>query len=278
MPGIKDGPKSPLFAPVPLRGNVHLADLAKAGVSKDMVKQAPHAPAGDLCSWGIPFKISKAVLVTDKPVTVKVDRLKTRWLVFMHACDRKAYSPAEGGIVSPYHGFAHLGQHAADYVVVYDDGTEQRLPIVSRRQIGPYRRPWGENCFEAVGYKEPYPLCDDARDKHEIRTWGYAQFRTLTADLEPWMNWLWAWENPDPKKAIVALRFEPGEEAVILSAIAAGDVDSTPIRWGTRRKAILKLPKGQIFDPARDDLRPAQADPDRHGAGHLRGAAAGVSE
>ena len=254
MPGIKDGPKSPLFAPVPLKGNVTLADLAKANVSREMIRQAPHAPTGSLSSWGIPFKIGKAILVTDKPVTVKVNRLKTRWLVFMHTCDRKACTPGEGGIVSPYRGFAHLGQHAADYVVVYEDGSELRLPIICRRQIGPYLRPWGENCFDAVGYKEPYPLCDDARDKNENRAWGYVQFRTLTADLEPWMNWLWAWENPDPRKAIVGLRFEPGEEAVIVSAISASDVATTPIRWGARRKTILKLPRGQEFDPARDDF------------------------
>lgn len=254
MPGTKDGPKSPLFAPVPLNGNVSFADLSKASLSPEMVKQAPHAPTGSLCSWGIPFKIGRVVLVAGRPVTVKVGRLKTRWLVFMHACDRKAYKPADGEIISPYRGFSRLGEHAADYVVIYADGSEQRFPILCRRQIGPIQRPWGENCFEAVGYKEPYPTRDDGRDKVQLMDWGWAQFRTMTSDFGPWMNWLYAWENPHPAKAIAALRFEPGETAVIVSAISAGDVESTPIRWQARRKAILTLPKSRKFDPARDDF------------------------
>ncbi len=250
----KNGPASPLFAPLPLRGNLDLAKLAKAPLSKEMIARAPHAPTGALSAWGIPFRIGKAVLVHARPQTVKVDRLKARWLVFMHTCDRRPYEPAESGLVSPYRGYARLGEHAADYVIVYADGSELRLPILSRRQIGPFTRPWGENCFDAVGYREPYPLCDDARDKHEHRAWGYVQFRALTADLDPWMNWLWAWENPSPAKPVVALRFEPGQTPVIVSAISAGNVAETPIRWSTRRKGILTLPRGQKLNPARDDF------------------------
>jgi hypothetical protein len=263
MPGTKDGPASPLFAAVSLKGNIRIEDLAGESISREMKDKLPHAPTGRLTCWGIPFRIGKVLLVRDKAVTAKIGRLKARWLVFMHTCDRRPYEQWRGGIVSPYRGYSHLGEHEADYVVVYADGTELRLPIVSRRQIGPYWHPWGENCFEAVGYKEPYPLCDDARDKHETRAWGHVQFRTLAADLEPWMNWLWAWENPAPTKPIVALRFEPGENPVIISTISAGNVDETPIRWSTRRKAVLKLPKGEKFDPARDEfgrLRQVQLD------------------
>ena len=175
MPAHKDGPVSPLFAPVPLKGNIRIDDLAGAPVSKEMKDKLPHVPVGPLTSWGIPFQIGKVLLVRDKPVTVKVDRLKTRWLVFMHACDRKAYEPGQGGIVSPYKGFAHLGNHAADYVIVYADGAELRLPILCRRHVGPFWRPWGENCFEAVGYKEPCPICSDGRDKVELMAWGRQQ-------------------------------------------------------------------------------------------------------
>jgi hypothetical protein len=254
MAGKKDGPSSPLFTVVGLKGNMRLADLAKANVSRETVERSPHAPKGKLTCWGIPFNVGKVVLVQDKPVTVKIGRLRTRWLVFLHAFDRKPYEPGQGGLVSPYRGFAHLGVHAADYVVVYEDGRQQRLPIICRRQIGPVWRPWGENCLEAVGYKEPYPMRSDAHDKIELMAWGWHQFRTNTADHYPWSNWLWAWENPNPKAAIVALRFEPGERTVIVSAISSGDVEQTPIRWQTRRKAILTLPKGQKFDPARDEF------------------------
>jgi hypothetical protein len=254
MPALKNGPVSPLFAPMPLKGNIRIADLAGAPVSREMKDKLPHAPIGPLTSWGIPFQIGKVLLVRDKPMTVKVDRLKTRWLVFMHTCDRKPYDPGQGGIVSPYKGFAHLGDHAADYVIVYADGAELRLPILCRRHVGPFWRPWGENCFEAVGYKEPHPICDASDDRNANSQWGRIQFRTHNPNLEPWMNWLWAWENPNPKTSIVAMRFEPGDCPVVVSAISAGDVAETPIRWSTRRKAILTLPKGQKFNPARDEF------------------------
>ena len=254
MPATKDGPCSPLFAPVPLRGNATFATLAKTGVSRNMAERAASAPVGALSAWGMPFKITRPLVIADKPVTVKVDSLKARWLVFMHTFDCPAVELNKDGFASPYRGFAHLGQHVADYVVIYADGREQRLPIRARRQIGPFCRPWGENCLEAVGYREPYPLRDAARDMNENQAWGRIQFRTSTDDLQPWMNWLWAWENPNPKKAIAALRFEPRDGAVVLSAISAGDASQTPLRWQTRRKAILNLPKGQPFDPARDEF------------------------
>ncbi len=251
----KKGPVTSLFTPVSLRGNVKLADLAHADLSADTRERVPHAPAGTLSCWGMPFKIaSRVALVKDKPVTVKLDDLKARWLVFMHTFDRKPYEPGPGGIVPAYKGFARLGERAADYVVVYADGSEERLSIDCRRQIGPVHRPWGENCLEAVGYQEPYPTQSDGRDKTELMAWGWRQFRTQTADLQPWMNWLWAWENPHPKKAVVAIRLEPGEHAVILSAVSAGNVESSPIRWAARRKAILTLPRGQAFDAARDEF------------------------
>jgi hypothetical protein len=67
------------------------------------------------------------------------------------------------------------------------------------------------------------------------------------------VNWLWAWENPHPEKAIVAFRFEPAYGLVILSAISAGDVSSTPLRWQPRRKACLRLPAGVTFLPDLDE-------------------------
>lgn len=254
MPATKNGPCSPLFAPVSLRGNTTFARLADVGASAEMAGRAEHAPTGELSGWGLRFKVARPLVVVNKPVTIRVNGLKARWLVFMHTFDRRPVELNEDGFASPYRGFARLGEHVADYVVVYADGTERRLPIECRRNIGPFWRPWGENCFEAVGYREPYPLRDAAGDRNENQVWGRIQFRTLTDDLQPWMNWLWAWENPDPRKAIVSLRFEPRAGAVVVSAISAGNASQTPLRWATRRKAILTLPKGQAFDPARDEF------------------------
>jgi hypothetical protein len=69
----------------------------------------------------------------------------------------------------------------------------------------------------------------------------------------PWVNWLWAWQNPHPDKTIVAVRFEPVSGVVIVSALAAGDASSQPLRWRTRRKACLTLSPDEEFQPALDE-------------------------
>ncbi|MHC5035138.1 MAG: hypothetical protein ACYTFZ_08890, partial [Planctomycetota bacterium] len=57
MPAIKDGPASPLFTPLPVRGNATFAGLERAGLSKEMRSRLDDAPRGDCVCWGIPFKV-----------------------------------------------------------------------------------------------------------------------------------------------------------------------------------------------------------------------------
>ena len=58
----------------------------------------------------------------------------------MHTSDVRPDKPNEHGFISPMHGIGKLGEHAADYVFVYADGSEERVAIqtASRgRDIGP---------------------------------------------------------------------------------------------------------------------------------------------
>ena len=251
MPSIQDGPRSPLFRPLSLPGGFSLSQLAGAGVSEMMAASATYAPSGECTSWGMPFRVGKVALVKDKPVSVRIPALKTLWLVFMHTSDARPPERGKAGFISPMRGVGHLGEHAADYVIVYADGTEHRTAILRRHQIGMFQLPWGENCFEAVGHRKPQSF----RAAHEqLRAgWGESQTRVTACDSAPWVNWLWAWMNPFRAKAIVGFRFEPVSGVVVVSAVTAGKVAETPLRWETRRKAILTLPKGMVFDPTLDD-------------------------
>ena len=38
-------------------------------------------------------------------------------------------------------GYKRLNEHAADYIMLYTDGSEERAPIRRRHQIGPFQRP-----------------------------------------------------------------------------------------------------------------------------------------
>jgi hypothetical protein len=257
MSTFRDGPASPHFAPLPIRGNANLSALAGAGeaamppgMTGEMAAALEHAPGGPCVCWGIPFEIGDAVILADQPVSVDVPPTRARWLVFLHTSDIRPMQPGPGGIISPTRGLGQLAEHAADYVVRYAGGAEARATIRRRHQLGPVQRWWGVNCFESVAHHKPHPI----RAAHEqLRPgWGWSQTRVMVADEGPWVNWLWAWENPHPDKMIAGFRFEPAAGVVVISAVSAGDVASLPLRWQPRRKARLALPGGEPFRPDLD--------------------------
>ena len=251
MPPSVDGPATSRFAPVALRGSLALSDLALADVSPEMAAAAGHAPTGTCVCWGVPFRVGKGLLLHDGPVGRKVGPVKAPWLVFLHTSDHRPIERDESGFISPMRGAGQLNEHAADYVIVYADGTESRAEVRRRRQIGAFARRWGENCVEAVAHRKPQPL----RPPHEqlAAGWGHRQTRVSAGDSGPWVWWLWAWRNPRPDRPIAALRFEPVSGAVLLGAVSAGTASEDPLRWRSRRKAVLRLPRGAAFRGDLDD-------------------------
>ncbi len=253
MPSYHDGPRSSLFSPVLLKGNVTLEDLKQAGVSGAMKECLAHAPSGSCTGWGIPFEVRKVVLLRDAPVSVRVAKVKARWLVFMHTTDVEPLEWNKDGFLSPMRGEGRLREQVADYVIRYEDGSEARCPILRRHHVGMCTRRWGENCFEAVAHSKFRPMPPLHEQPGEALPWGMTQTRVAGGYVGPWTNWLWAWENPLPNKAIVGLRFEPRAGTTVISGVSAGKVSAHPLRWFTRRKAILKLPRGVAFEPNLDE-------------------------
>lgn len=246
MPELRDGPSSPHFVPLQLPGSAG----ATAGLTEEMAAALGQAPSGSCVSWGIPFAIGEAIVLSGGPVSVKIQPMMARWLVFLHTSDIRPQEPGPGGILSPMRGSGQLAEHAADYLIRYADGGEVRAAIRRRYQLGAFHRGWGENCFEAVAHHKPYPL--RGAQEQLAPGWGWTQVRVAAADEGPWVNWLWAWENPRPEKAIAGFRFEPVSGGIILSGITAGQVQSLPLRWRPRCKARLALPAGEAFRPDLD--------------------------
>ena len=250
---MQDGPSNPSLLPVPLKGNATFEELANAGVSEAMSGSISQAPRGHCVAWGIPFRIDRPIILKDQPVTELVQNLRAEWLLFCHTTDIKPLESDERGFIQPMRGEGHLGEHVADYSIVYADGTEAHSEIRARHHIGTFRRRWGENCFQAVAHRKPYPV-RSVREQPSMLVdaggmgWGNAETRVGTADSGRWVNWLWAWKNPHPEREIAALQFSPKSGVLILSAVSAGSATSEPLRWQTRRKAILRLPEGAVFD------------------------------
>jgi hypothetical protein len=236
MPSIHDGPQSPRFAPVPFKGNTTLKGLSGKPVSDLMKKHVGDAPSGSCTCWGIPFEVGRVACLIDKTFEIPVPDVKAPWLVFMHTADWVLDTPNKDGFFSPSHGPGRLGLHAGTYVFRYSDGSEERVRLKMRHQVAMFQKLWGENCFEAVGHRKPSPLRTLSDQSHVPGVeWGQSQTRVHIPDLLPWMNWLWAWPNPHPKRALVSIRIEPGEIPLIVSAISAGHVEEHPLRWRPRR-------------------------------------------
>lgn len=251
MPAIADGPRSSLFDVVLLKTGLPASKVKAPLVSDAMAKAvARHAPSGDCVGWGIPFRVNRPIVIDRKPVDVRIKPFKAPWIIFMHTSDALPVSATKDAR-GEWRGWGRMAEHAADYVVRYDDGSEARLPVRRRFEVGAFQRPWGDTCMEAVGSLKPRPV----RASHEQTNagWGWSQTRATFPDMGSWINWLWALQNPHPEKRVVGFRFEPVKGPLVLFAITAGQTAENPLRWRTRCKAVLQLPKGTAFNPTMDD-------------------------
>lgn len=243
-----DGPSSTLFTPIALSPGKPLGDLDLSGASPQMQQSRTAAPTGPCVCWGIPFDAARSVVAEAAPQELRWDPIKAPWLVVMHTTDVKWLAPRPDGLFSAPPGPGLLRERAADYVFLYADGTEERVPILRQHQIGMIQRGWGQCCFEAVTHRKPFtiePLTDNPRPG---AAWGWSQTRAANPDAGSWMNWLWAWRNPRADTPLVGLRIEPDGARIVLSGISAGHCSDMPLRWQTRRKALLTLPASEAFD------------------------------
>ncbi len=254
MPRIKDGPCSSGFAPLAIKGNKTLSGLSKEALSQEMKEALEHAACGSCVSWGIPFQIEEVVLLKEKeaPFSIELAPLNTEWLVFMHTSDIIPLEiDANKLSISSLGGEGQLGQPAANYIMVYEDGTEEKVEIKRRHQIGMFQKVKLDCSVQSVPHSKRYPR--RAHHEQTAAEWARTQLRVDLGDYGKWINWLWAWENPYPEKRIREIRFEARNGLILVSAISQGKASSNPLRWQSRRKAILKLPEEVKFEPSLDE-------------------------
>jgi len=254
LPLHYDGPGSPLFEPLDITGNFDISKIDLSVVSVKMAEAIKSAPTGNTVAWGIPFNIPEQIIyLKNESFKLNIRPRLGNWIVFMHTSDQMDLKKnADGFYEKPFKGIGQLNEEIAKYFVIYEDDTEVSLPICQRYQIGMFQQMWGENCIESVANYKPGSV--DFYREITNDAWGWIQTRVNMGDRGTWINWIWAWENPNPEKKIQGFRFEPLNKCpLILSAISMGNVTSNPLRWSPRQKAILSLPKGSVFNPVLDD-------------------------
>ncbi len=251
MPYSHCGPASPKFEPLRYASRMKMEDLANSGLIRPQMAQAcASAPELPVIYWGIPFADRGVICLTSEPVQIELQPRQAKWLVFLHTADLRPLVPKDGTFISPMPGEGRLNEHLADYVFLFEDGSEGRIQIRGRYQIGSYVWRWGELCFQAVPSQKPHPV--QSVYEQTALDWGKIQTRVDWGEKLAWSEWLWAWQNPHPEKKIIGLRFEPITGAIIVRGITAGVVDENPLRWRTRRKTIFQLPAGVNFDASMD--------------------------
>jgi hypothetical protein len=129
MPSHHDGPQSPYFTPLILKGNAQIPKIKNDSLSKEMSAALDEALTGSCTAWGIPFQVNEVVVLDGKPIRLDLPPTRARWLVFMHTSDIRPLTRDEHGFTSPMRGEGQLNEHAATYTVRYADGTEVAQPI-----------------------------------------------------------------------------------------------------------------------------------------------------
>ena len=242
MATIVDGPVSPLFRTLDIGASMAPSALQVPGMSDAMRAARDHALQGGCVCWGVPFSVGNLHAAVDTPLSIRWAPLRARCIAFMHTLDRIPLSPGEGGMSGNLKQMSGLGEPVADYVFLYANGQEERVAIKRRHQVGCVTN---DICMGAVPHRRSIPTSPNYEQPGS--GYGWKETRAPKHAVDPWMNWLWGWENPYPEKETVGLRVEPVAGAIIISAITAGDCEGTPFRWRPRKKAILSLPEGTTF-------------------------------
>ncbi|TIR04260.1 MAG: hypothetical protein E5X37_30030 [Mesorhizobium sp.] len=159
MASYNDGPSSARFRPVELNGNFTFEELQRyPEISRELSTAIPFAHSGSCVAWGISFEVGRPVVLRGSPVEIKIEPTTGTWFVFLHTSDIEPLTNNPDGFISPMRGEGRLGEHAANYVLIYEDGTEERVAIKRRHQIGSCHFRWGEQCTDAVPAVKPRPL------------------------------------------------------------------------------------------------------------------------
>ncbi|MCY4439737.1 MAG: CehA/McbA family metallohydrolase [Deltaproteobacteria bacterium] len=248
-------PASDRFLPLPLNNacNADRAALPDALAPPPALERAFGAQG----FRGIPFLLGPAgaanvVLVDEEPVSVAAG-LTARYLVFVHYVADRASTYLSGFADSDADG-NELGDHVANYVLRYADGTEHVHAIRRRFAIQQARIGWGASPFAAIPLLADQVIASSAEDQAAGRSPAAAYGRGETRhgsgrDAGPG-GWLYALPNPHPDRAIDAVELRPAGEPCAVYGIAATELTDHPLRPGTRRKLVVDLAPGMSFNGA----------------------------
>ncbi len=228
-------------------------------------------PGGKQTFWGIPFSLSEerpagpsmigaGAEGSTQSLSIPVDGTASH-IVFAHVCDSRARETFAGQ-TSDYAApvVTAPGEHLADYVLVYEDGSTHVTPVRRRFEVNQvYTRM--QSGFACRPHQDLVPL--PLRGPYPENMWG--RYQTIASvgpagqpaspreDLEakrhPTASWsIYALENPEPSKRIKELKIEPtGAAALGIGAVTLFTGSQHPLRH--EQLETFKLELGAGIDP-----------------------------
>ena len=136
------------------------------------------------------------------------------------------------------------GEHLADYVIRFKDGSEHVQQVRRRFEINLPIVGWGHESFAAA----PAMKARVPTGKDDI-PWGLLQ-QGLAWDMLPLAPWICALEIPSPEKELDAIAFRAKDGALIaVLGVTLYNGPGHPLRYLRRRTFKLTLPSAEKAVP-----------------------------
>ena len=190
-----------------------------------------------LCRSGAPWSRTSAEVSVQRRVS---------FLCLAQFCDwdsSAASSPAVDAMEP-------AGQHLADAIFVYEDGSEHPVPIRRRFEVDSLAVPWGRLCFNAVPHRPHIPtnLTDPlASGTDWIRLQTGVWDGAYREDPETGYRgtiWVCALENPQPDRHVEAVRLEArSDDSLMVCGITLYNGRENPLRYERLQLYRVTLPR-----------------------------------
>jgi hypothetical protein len=258
---VIDAPGDTRFLPVrlDLEASAWVSPPGSAFWAAEDIKLLDRLPAGQQRFWGVPFQFENLdadgrwlwVGPGAPTSNLSLSNERATYIVFAHFClpsPRGADDTSENRVLAGQ--VIRPGEHLADYVLVYADGSEARIPVRRRFEVNDAYLDAAFPAFVARPHREPALL--NWRGPHEDGWWGRNQ-TTIDGSMYgrygegEWIlnYWLYALENPQPSRPIAELRFEShGDTWIGLGAITTFGGNADPLRHRSLETVRLQSADG----------------------------------
>jgi hypothetical protein len=248
------------FARIDLEPAIHHSRVrrTRADWHTSFARLLASLPTGEQYLYGIPMTfpsgdLAKRIFWLDESaasdsVSITVgDRADYVVVAHFSLPSSEVVDPASEAPV-PWRVVLDPGEHLADYILVFDDGTEYRTAIRRRFELSDLTIECGQAAFAARPHGQVHLL--DWRGPHDDGRWGRNQmgcegpsyFCEAPGAADEVANyWLFALPNPRPERTVAAMRFEPITGRIGIGAATLVRASCHPLRYRPRETLRVML-------------------------------------